>query len=106
LEHSNSNYNPAQKKHFSVREIRRACNKELYRTIKKLKIRLTNDQIQQANELYFKKVLLNIQMISENRDNRKVLADWWEANVCPEISEIWNVETTALANAFRRAFGG
>jgi hypothetical protein len=106
LEHSNANHNHSQKKPFSVREIRRACNKELYRTIKKLKVRLTDEQIQRANELYFKKVLLNIQMISENKDNRKVLSDWWEMNVCPEISEIWNVETAVLANAFRRAFGG
>lgn len=94
------------KKPISIREIRRACDRELYRTIKRLKIFLTKDQVEKAHKYYFEKVLLNIQMVAENKDNRKLLSDWWEENVCPEIAVMWDVEPDILADAFRRAFGG
>jgi hypothetical protein len=95
-----------QKKPFSIREIRRACDRELYRTIKRLKIHLSKEQVDQAHKYYFEKVLLNIQMITENKDNRKLLADWWEINVGPEVATMWNVDPDRLSDAFRRAFGG
>jgi hypothetical protein len=90
----------------NARKIRRACNKELYRTIKKLKIWIPPEQQVQAEEMYFKKVVLNLPWIAENGSNRKKLADWWEENVCPELAVLWNVEPSALANAFRNAYGG
>lgn len=90
----------------TVRKIKRSCNRELYRTIKKLNIWLTPEKISAAEQLYFKKVVLNIQFISENGSNRKILADWWEENVCPEIAALWDVEPSTLARAFRDSFGG
>lgn len=90
----------------NARKVRRACNRELYRTIKRLKIWIPPEQIVKAEELYFKKVLLNLPWIVENGSNRKGLADWWEENVCPEIAPLWNVEPQILAKAFREAFGG
>ncbi|RAV16757.1 dehydrogenase [Paenibacillus contaminans] len=90
----------------TARGIRRACNKELYRTIKKLKIWIPPEQLEKAEQLYAKKVLLNLLWIHENGSNRKALADWWDENVCPEISELWNVERDTLGKAFRESFGG
>lgn len=90
----------------SLRALRRACNRELYRTIKKLKIWIPPDQVVTAEKFYLKKVVGNLQWIVENRDNRKKQADWWEKEVCPEIAGMWNVEAPALAEAFRSAFGG
>lgn len=90
----------------TARGIRRSCNKELYRTIKRLKIWVPPAQLLEAEQLYYKKVALNLPFIVENGSNRKVLADWWEENVCEEIAKLWNVEPKDLAEAFREAFGG
>lgn len=90
----------------NARQIRRSCNKELYRTVKRLKIWIPPEKIEQAEQLYFKKVALNLVWIAENGSNRKRLADWWEEEVCPSISEIWKVDPHALAKAFRDGFGG
>lgn len=90
----------------SVRQIRRACNRELYRTIKRLKIWIPPEQVVKAEELYFRKVILNLPWIVENGSNRKALADWWTEHVCPEIAKLWNVEAAVLERAFREAFGG
>ncbi|WP_248928433.1 dehydrogenase [Paenibacillus hamazuiensis] len=90
----------------NARQIRRACSKELYRTIKRLGKWIAPNLVEQAETLYFKKVALNLPWIYENSSNRKVLADWWEENVCPEIAVLWNVEPAALGKAFRDAFGG
>jgi trehalose-6-phosphatase len=102
--------NKGQEKHNkdypSARQIRRACNKELYRTIKKLKIWISPARVVEAEELYFKTVLMNLPFIVENGSNRKRLSDWWEENVCAEIAALWNVECEALAHAFRHQFGG
>jgi toxin CptA len=90
----------------SARKIRRTCNKELYRTIKRLKIWIPPEQLEQAEQLYYRKVSLNLPFIAENGSNRKLLADWFADNVAPELSVIWNVEPKAIADAFRDAFGG
>lgn len=90
----------------TARGIRRACSKELYRARKKLGGYIAADLVAKADELYYKKVLLNLPYIVENRSNRKLLADWFDANVCGDIAELWNVEPQALAKAFRDAFGG
>ncbi|WP_010277410.1 hypothetical protein [Paenibacillus senegalensis] len=97
---------PHQRETPSVRTIRRTCEKELYRTIKKLKKWIPPDKVEQAEKLYFKKVAENFLWIHENAGKRKVLADWWEENVCPEIAGLWEVDAAALAKAFRSAFGG
>lgn len=90
----------------NARSIRRACSKELYRTVKRLKIWLSPEQIKEAEELYVKKVMLNLPFIVENGSNRKALSDWFDINVGPELAPIWKVELTVLNNAFRDAFGG
>jgi toxin CptA len=90
----------------TLRKIRRACNRELYRTVKRLKIWLPPEKIAQAEELYLKKVVENLIFISENGSNRKLLSDWWEENVCEDIAKLWDVEPAKLAKAFRDAFGG
>ncbi|MEB3102164.1 dehydrogenase [Ferviditalea candida] len=90
----------------SAREVRRACNRELFRTMKRLKIWIPPDQIVKAEEIYFHKVIGNLPWIIESRSNRKALSDWWEENVAPEIAELWSVELHELSRAFRDAFGG
>ncbi|CAG7646215.1 dehydrogenase [Paenibacillus allorhizosphaerae] len=90
----------------TARGIRRACGKELYRARKKLGGYIAADLVAQADDLYYKKVLLNLPYIVENRSNRKLLADWFDDNVCGEIAELWSVEPKALAKAFRDSFGG
>lgn len=103
-------YKPGNAKHEkqlpSLRLIRRTCNRELYRTIKRLRIHVPAGPLAQAEELYFRKVALNLQWITENGSNRKLLSDWWEREVCPDIAGLWNVEPQPLARAFREAFGG
>jgi hypothetical protein len=95
------------KPHFpSARAIRRACSKELYRAAKRLKMWISPEQMQQAEECYVKQVLLNLAFIVDMESNRKVQADWWEEHVSPQIAEIWQVEPTVLNRAFRDAFGG
>lgn len=90
----------------SLRQIRRTCSKELYRTVKRLKAYIPPEKMAEAQQLYFRKVALNLQYIAENGSNRKLLADWWEENVSGEIAELWAVDRKKLADAFRQAFGG
>lgn len=90
----------------SARKIRRSCERELYRTIKKLKIWIPPEQIAQAEELYYRKVIVNLAYITENGSNRKLLSDWFESHVAAEIAELWNVDVSVLATAFRSSFGG
>ncbi|WJH37077.1 dehydrogenase [Paenibacillus sp. CC-CFT747] len=105
-------YQPGKEKHAdpnsipSARKIRRACSKELYRTIKRLKVWIPPEQVLQAEELYYKKVILNLPFIVENGSNRKLLADWFEENAASDIAKLWNLEPGAVASAFRNAFGG
>lgn len=101
---------PTNEKHSSqlptLRKIRRACNNELYRTIKRLKIWVPPAQIEEAEKLYLSKVVQNLPYISEHSSNRKLLSDWFAEHVCREIAELWNVEPDQLERAFREAFGG
>ena len=89
---------------ISLRQIRRACHRELLRTVKKLKTHITPELMEQAEQLYLHKVVLNLSWILENGSHRKRLADWWETNVCPDIAALWQVEPAVLAHAFREAF--
>jgi hypothetical protein len=90
----------------SVRSIRRSCNRELYRTIKRLKTYISPERIEEAEKIYMKKVVFNLPFIVENGSNRKVLANWWEEEVAEEIAVLWEVDKTVLSRAFRDAFGG
>ncbi|MBP1157145.1 MULTISPECIES: dehydrogenase [unclassified Paenibacillus] len=90
----------------SARQIRRTCSRELYRARKKMGGYITLDLIKQADELYYKKVLMNLPYIAEHGSNRKVLADWFDENVCGEVAALWNVEPNVLGKAFRESFGG
>jgi hypothetical protein len=90
----------------SARKIRRSCNRELYRTIKRLKIWVSPENIAIAEKLYYEKVISNLIWVAENGSNRKKLADWWEESVAPEIAPIWNIEQSTLSSAFRKSFGG
>ncbi|ANE45136.1 dehydrogenase [Paenibacillus swuensis] len=90
----------------TARKIRRACNKELYRAVKRLKKYIPEAKLAEGEDLYFKKVMLNLVWVHENSSNRKLLADWWDENVCPELSALWEVDPAPLSRAFREAFGG
>lgn len=90
----------------SARNIRRACSRELYRTIKKMKVWVSPDLIGQAEDLYFKKVVHKLLWIHENRSNRRLLADWFEEQVAPDIADLWKVDLQELRSAFRSSFGG
>ncbi|CAM3030557.1 dehydrogenase [Paenibacillus sediminis] len=90
----------------SPRKIRRACSKELYRTVKRLKVYIAPELFKQGEELYFKKVINNLLWIVENQSNRKKLADWWHTDVSSELAELWKIDRTELSQAFRDAFGG
>lgn len=90
----------------TARGIRRACNKELYRTIKRLNIWVPPQKLAEAEKLYYHKVIGNLLWIHENGQNRKLLADWFEREVAPDIARLWEVDTGKLAAAFRDAFGG
>ncbi|MNI06170.1 hypothetical protein D3C73_591420 [compost metagenome] len=88
------------------RKIRRVCNKELYRAIKRLGVYIPDQRVKEGEDLYFKKVIGNLLWIAENGSNRKLLADWWDEAVSPELAELWEVDREALSRAFRSAFGG
>lgn len=88
------------------RSVRRACNNELYRTVKRLKQFIPAALVEQAEELYVRKVIGNLLWIAENRSNRKALADWWDEELSEEIAALWNVDRAILSKAFRDAFGG
>lgn len=90
----------------SPRHIRRACSRELYRTLKRLNVYVAADRIEQAEKVYYEKVIGNLLWIYEHRDNRKKQAEWWAEAVAPDIAELWNVDCGALARAFRDGFVG
>lgn len=90
----------------NLRSIRRACRRELERTIKKLKQWIPASQVDEAAKLYFQKVVQHLPYILEHQSNRKVQADWWAEHVAPEIAELWNIEQDRLVRAFRQAYGG
>jgi hypothetical protein len=88
------------------RKIRRSCQRELYRTVKRLKTFIPPDKVEEAERLYYRKVIENLIWIAENGSNRKLLADWWEEHVAPDIAKLWQVDEQRLAAAFRDGFGG
>jgi len=90
----------------TARKIRRACSNELYRTVKRMKIWVPKEKMEQAETLYFKKVIVNLIWVYENKNNRKIQSDWWEENVSADIAELWEVDRVQLCIAFREAFGG
>lgn len=88
----------------TARKIRRTCNLELYRTIKKLNKWIPQDRVEQAEKFYVRKVAEHILWIHEHQSNRRKLADWWDEHVCAEIAELWEVEPDRLSRAFRDSF--
>ncbi|WP_217595389.1 dehydrogenase [Cohnella sp. GbtcB17] len=90
----------------TARTIRRACGNELYRTLKRLKTYVPDAKVKEAEELYVRRVMLNLLWIHEHRSDRKKLADWWEAEVASDIASLWEIDRDRLARAFRDAFGG
>lgn len=88
------------------RGIRRACKKELYRAIKRLKIHISEDSLKQGEQLYYHKVIGNLIWIHENHSNRKLLCQWWEREVSEELAALWQVDQEKLNHAFRDGFGG
>jgi hypothetical protein len=90
----------------SARVVRRACRRELYRTVKRLGRHVPDDLFRQAETLYVRKVVDHLPWIVEHREDRRRLADWWEERVSGEIAALWNVDRRRLADAFRDAFGG
>lgn len=90
----------------TARKIRRACSNELYRTVKRLKLYIPQEKMEQAERLYFRKVAENLLWIVEHKDNRKAQASWWADNVSQEIAELWEVDRDKLCDAFREAYGG
>lgn len=88
------------------RGIRRACSKELYRTSKRLKQYIPPELLKQGEDLYYRKVIGNLIWVHDNFSNKKLLCDWWEKDVCPELAELWQLPEKPLASAFRDAFGG
>ncbi|MFD2615634.1 dehydrogenase [Paenibacillus gansuensis] len=90
----------------TARKIRRACSKELYRAVKRLKTYIPADKLAEGETLYYKKVMLNLLWIHEHSSNRKMLADWWDENVCQELAGLWDVPADQLSKAFRESFGG
>lgn len=100
------NQNNRKRKPPSLRQIRRACNQELYRTLKRLKRYVPPEKVRQAEALYLNKVVSRLTWVFENGNNRSLLCDWWEEAVCDDIAKLWEVESKVLAKAFREAFGG
>lgn len=90
----------------SPRKIRRSCQRELYRTIKRLNTFIPPDKVQEAETFYYRKVIENLIWIAENGSNRKLLSDWWAEHVAPDIAKMWQVDAGKLAAAFRDGFGG
>ncbi|MHA0858430.1 hypothetical protein [Paenibacillus sp. CMAA1364] len=88
------------------RSIRRACSKELYRTIKRMKVHIPDPLLQQGEDMYYRKVIGNLIWIHENHSNRKILYQWWEREVSQELALLWQVDHRKLCVAFRDAFGG
>ncbi|RAP75324.1 dehydrogenase [Paenibacillus montanisoli] len=90
----------------TARKIRRACENELYRAVKRLGVYIPKEKMEQAEKLYVQKVVLNLQYIHEHSSNRKLLSDWWDENVSADIAALWEVDQAKLCAAFRAAFGG
>jgi len=90
----------------SARKISRSCNRELYRTMKRMKLWVSPEKVSAAEKLYYQKVLGNLIWITENGSNRKKLSDWWDEAVAPELAVLWEVEQPKLSAAFRDSFGG
>lgn len=90
----------------SARKIRRACNKELYRTVKRLKVYIAPDLLEQGETLYFKKVIGHFIWITEHQNNRKAQCDWWDKEVLPELAALWEIPEPKLSAAFRESYGG
>ncbi|MFC4775508.1 dehydrogenase [Paenibacillus sp. GCM10023252] len=101
---------PASQKHSAdyptARKIRRACSNELYRTVKRMKVYVSKELMDQAEAIYFNKVMLNLQWVVEHQSNRKLQSDWWDEEVSAEIAELWQVDRAKLTTAFRQAYGG
>jgi len=102
--------NPDREKHQvalpNLRTIRRACSKELYRTLKRLPSFIPAAAVREAEDLYTRRVVGHLEWIAAHRSNRKKLADWWEEAVCSDIAALWQVDPAQLSRAFRDAFGG
>ncbi|MFW5436041.1 dehydrogenase [Paenibacillus apiarius] len=90
----------------SARKIRRACNNELYRTVKRMNVWISGELIKQGEDLYYKRVIANLIWVHENANNRKKLADWFDEAVSGDLAELWNVDRTKLSACFRQSFGG
>lgn len=90
----------------SPRSIRRACSRELYRTLKRLDVFVPQDRIEAAEKLYFQKVVGNLLWIFEHRSDRKRQAEWWAEAVAPDIAELWGVNTDLLVKAFKESYVG
>lgn len=90
----------------SPRKIRRSCQRELYRTVKRLAVFIPPDKMAAAEKKYYQKVIENLLWIAEHGSNRRLLADWWADNVAQEIAELWQVDKDKLTAAFRSGFGG
>lgn len=90
----------------SPRGIRRACSRELYRTVKRLNVYVSPPDIEAAEKLYFQKVIGNLMWIFEHRSNKKKQAEWWAEAVAPDIAKLWNVDEAALVRAFKDGYGG
>ncbi|MFD0589812.1 dehydrogenase [Paenibacillus sp. GCM10027627] len=90
----------------SARKIRRSCSNELYRTVKRMKLWISKEKMDQGEQLYIKKVAGNIHWIFEHQNNRKAQVDWWEENVSSELAALWEVDRQRLCEAFREAYGG
>lgn len=88
------------------RGIRRACSKELYRTIKRMKTHIPEPLLKQGEDYYYRKVIGNLIWIHENHSNRRLLYQWWEREVSEELATLWQVDHEKLCHAFRDAFGG
>ena len=90
----------------SPRKIRRACQQELYRTVKRMKLYIPENLLKQGEQLYTKKVLGHLLWIHEHSSNRKLLADWFDEAVSGELAELWQVDRAKLSEHFRHTFGG
>lgn len=103
MNHQGVNHNPQLP---TARKIRRSCQNELYRTIKRMKVYIPPQKLEAAEDIYFKKVIGHLTWIHENRSNRKKQVDWWEQNVLDELVAVLEVDKEHFAEAFRSSFGG
>lgn len=90
----------------NARGIRRACSRELYRTAKRLDRYIPAERMKEAEELYMKRVMLDLPYIVQNGSNKRLLCDWFEEHAAAEIAELWEQDAKQVAQAFRAAFGG